>query len=242
MKKTLRMVLAAFVAVSMVAFVSCGKDLFNESNDNGGDSDLPTPGPGLSWIDLGLPSGLLWASCNVGATAPEEFGNYYAWGEVESKRDYSWSTYRYGDGSERLTKYCNNPNYGLNRYTDTLTTLEPEDDAATALIGDGARTPTRLDWQELMQNTTYAWTTENGVNGCRFTGTNGNSIFLPAAGGWTETEFFGAGDFGDYWSSSFEWGSPYNAWDLLIKSDVQSMGTYERCYGYSVRAVRDNQN
>ena len=138
-----------------------------------------------AYVDLGLPSGLLWAACNVGANAPEEYGDYFAWGETQPKDVYNWSTYQYCMGSNNtLTKYCTDPNYGYNGFTDNLTILLPEDDAATANWGNGWRMPTKEEWQELLDNTTVTWTQQNGVNGRLFTGSNGNSLFLPAAGRW----------------------------------------------------------
>lgn len=152
---------------------------------------------GPRWVDLGLPSGLLWASRNVGAVCPWEYGNYYAWGETQPKSIYYWNTYAYCQPNEyedyldstdyqhRLTKYCPNPSYGYNGYSDTLPTLLPEDDAATVNWGDGARTPTKMEWYELKNYCTFTWSNEQGRNGITVTGPNGNSIFLPSAG-WTE--------------------------------------------------------
>ena len=100
------------------------------------------------YVDLGLPSGLLWATCNVGANAPEGFGDYFAWGETASKDNYDWSTYQHCNGSgSTLTKYCNDSSSGYNGFTDILTTLLPEDDAATAIWGDAWRMPTAEEWQ-----------------------------------------------------------------------------------------------
>lgn len=239
MKKTLRLVLAAFMAVAMVAFVSCGKDLFNESNDNGGDSDLPTPGPGLSWVDLGLPSGLLWASCNVGAAKPESLGNYYAWGETWDKFYYRWNTYYYGSDSFQLTKYCSDSSYGYNGFTDTLTILKHYDDVAIFRLGYGARIPTREEWQELIDNTTSKWTTFNDVNGLRFTASNGNSIFLPAAEYFNYECYYAIGTCGRYWSASLDTDCPSNAWCFDFYSGGWSMRNIYRYYGQSVRPVRN---
>ena len=139
------------------------------------------------YVDLGLPSGLLWATCNVGAETPEEYGDYFAWGETTPKDNYSWGTYQYGDGST-ITKYTG---------SDGLTTLLPEDDAATANWGNDWRMPTHDEWVELYQNTTMTWTQQNGVNGRLFTADNGNSLFLPAAGYRDLSSLDGAGSYGD---------------------------------------------
>jgi hypothetical protein len=151
-------------------------------------------------VDLGLPSGLLWATYNVGATKPEEYGSYYAWGETEEKENYNWSTYKWCNGnSKTLTKYCINSNYGT---VDNKTVLDLEDDVAHVKWGSDWRMPTREEYKELCNNCTWTWTTLNGVNGYRVTGSNGNSLFLPAVGGNYGTEVEYSGLFGCYWSSS----------------------------------------
>ena len=191
-----------------------------------------------AYVDLGLPSGLLWATCNVGADTPEGYGDYFAWGETQPKDTYDGSNYQYCMGSyNTLTKYCNNSNYGYNGFTDNLTTLLPEDDAATANWGSDWRVPTQEEWQELLDNTTHTWTTQNGVNGQLFTAANGNSLFLPAAGYRWYDELRYAGSYGDYWSSSL--GIPDYAWYFRFLSSNAYMSNYGyRYYGRSVRAVR----
>jgi hypothetical protein len=145
------------------------------------------------WVDLGLPSGLLWASTNVGAEKPEDFGLYFAWGETEGyegitdEKQFSWEDYKLcGGSSSTLTKYNNNSSYGA---IDTLTTLEQVDDVAYQ-SDKTCRMPTKDDLIELTANTTSNFETLNGVNGMRFTSNiNGNSIFIPAAGNcndWTD--------------------------------------------------------
>ena len=182
---------------------------------------------GHAYVDLGLPSGLLWATCNVGATNPEDYGYYFAWGETQPKSDYSWSTYQYGDGST-FTKYTG---------SDGLTTLLPEDDAATAQWGSGWRMPTQAEWQELLNNTTHVWTTQNGVNGRLFTATNGNGLFLPAAGFRNGVSLSNAGEGGHYWSSSLYSDDPYYARNLGFYSSDCYMHYGNRVYGQSVRPV-----
>lgn len=184
------------------------------------------------WVDLGLPSGLLWATRNVGAASPTDYGNYYAWGETSPKSYYDWSTYRYAtqdaNGNWIMTKY--------NTQSDNLVTLMTSDDAAAANYG--GRTPTYSEWDELLNYTTSRWTTVNGVSGRCFTGPNGNSLFLPAAGYRYGSELYNAGENGNYWSSSLHTGNPNLAWDFDFHSGRQYMdGDYRRS-GYSVRAVR----
>lgn len=223
--------MVVFAAMLSVGVVSC-----NGENNGSGNTTV-------EWVDLGLPSGLLWAKCNLGANTPEEYGNYYAWGETQPKEVYNWSTYRYctvdGEGNlTTLTKYNTSSVYGT---IDNLTTLQAADDAATAALGNGARTPTEGEWQELLNNTTVEWTTKNGVNGRKFTADNGNTLFLPAAGYRYGSELTHAGGLGDYWSSSLDAGSPNVAWYFGFYSDYQSMSSgYYRGRGFSVRAVRQN--
>ena len=189
-----------------------------------------------AYVDLGLPSGLLWATCNVGADNPEDYGDYFAWGETQPKDTYNWSTYQYCMGSNTtMTKYCNNSSIGYNGFTDNLTTLLPEDDAATANWGSDWRMPTKEEWQELLDNTTHAWTTQNGVNGRLFTASNGNSLFLPAAG---ISGLHYAGSYGYYWSSSLYTGTPYDAWGFYFYSGYYYLSNLNRAYGESVRPVR----
>ena len=202
------------------------------------------------YVDLGLPSGLLWATCNVGADNPEDYGDYFAWGETQPKSTYNWSTYQYSNGGfynnwggfmPYLTKYCTDSNYGYNGFIDNLTTLLPEDDAATANWGGDWRMPTKEEWQELYQNTTHTWTTQNGVNGRLFTAANGNSLFLPAAGDRWVGGLYNAGSGGYYWSSSLITDSPSNAWGLYFDSgDTDVRNSYYRGYGFSVRPVLEH--
>lgn len=189
------------------------------------------------YVDLGLPSGTLWATCNVGANAPEEYGDYFAWGEVEPKDTYNWATYKYCNGYNQFTKYCNKSSYGYNGFTDTLTVLLPEDDAATANWGIGWCTPTEAQWRELCQNTTNIWTTQNGVSGRLFTSANGASLFLPAAGErWESVISDGTGSFG---TSSLYTDMPNCAWYFSFDLDYYCGVYYDfRSDGRSVRAVR----
>jgi uncharacterized protein (TIGR02145 family) len=169
-------------------------------------------------VDLGLPSGLRWATCNIGANTPEEYGDYISWAEAFPKDEYTEYSYSF-------------PNYNP-------TVLEPENDAATIRWSYGWRMPTKEEWEELYNNTTVTWTQQNGVNGRLFTANNGNSIFLPAAGYRCDSSLLDAGSRGFYWSSSLFTDSPNHAWNLYFLSDGCYMYFYDRSYGQSVRPVR----
>lgn len=198
---------------------------------------------GHEWVDLGLPSGTLWATCNIGASKPEGYGNYYAWGETSTKSTYNWGTYKYANGDyDKLTKYCNNSDYGNNGFTDKLTTLQSGDDPATANWGSGWQTPSKAQWDELLSNTTNQWTTKNGVKGRQFTSKkNGQTLFLPAAGRRWDSELYYAGSDGYYWSRSLGTDIPYYAWYLDFNSGSCDVGSgYRRLSGFSVRPVRLN--
>ena len=186
-------------------------------------------------VDLGLPSGTLWADRNVGAGAPEAYGDSFAWGETEPKDYYDWSTYKWCNGSEDTqTKYCTNSSYGT---VDGKTVLDLEDDAAYVNMGAEWRMPTIAEQEELLNNCTWTWTTQNGVYGRKVTGPNGNSLFLPATGYHDGSFFYSAGSLGSYWSSSLLEGYSGGAYYLVFYSDIYKRSYLARYYGQKVRAV-----
>ena len=192
-----------------------------------------------AYVDLGLPSGLLWATCNVGADKPEDYGGYFAWGETTIKSTYNWDTYKWCDGSfNTLTKYCTDSDYGT---VDNKTVLELSDDASHVNWGGDWRMPTGEEMNELKNNCTWTWTTQGGNNGYRVTGSNGSSIFLPAAGYYYDGSLSRAGSGGNYWSSSLGADYPHDAYYLSFNSGYVRMGSYGRGYGRSVRPVCPSQ-
>ena len=181
-------------------------------------------------VDLGL--SVKWATFNVGATSPEDYGDYFAWGETEPKETYSWATYKWGTSSN-LTKY---------NTTDGKTTLDPEDDAAKVLWGGYWRMPSKEEVDELTQQCTWIWTTHNNVNGYKVTGPNGNSIFLPAAGYKGAGPTYPAGEDGLYWTSTLEKG--HFSYLIVLHNDAppteaSTKGT--RCFGFTIRPVYDDR-
>ncbi|MBR2155254.1 MAG: hypothetical protein IJ901_11700 [Bacteroidaceae bacterium] len=186
------------------------------------------------YVDLGL--SVKWATMNVGANAPEEYGDYFAWGETKPKDDYELSTYKWcNDSYNELTKYCTDSDYGIN---DNKTVLDLVDDAAHVNWGGSWRMPTHDEWKELKEKCNWKWTTQNGVKGRRVTGPNGNSIFLPAAGYRWGDSLYDEGNGGSYWSSSLFPDYFSDAYDLYFDSDnAECDYSSDRRYGHSVRAV-----
>ncbi len=185
------------------------------------------------YVDLGL--SVKWATCNVGASKPEDYGYYFAWGETKPKEVYDWSTYKWCNGSENtMTKYCTSSSYGT---VDNKTTLDLSDDAAHVNWGGSWRMPTREEQDELRAKCTWEWTTQNGVNGRKVTGPNGNSIFLPAAGSRYEGSLYDAGSYGIYWSSSLRESFSEDAYYLRFYSSGVDWFGSGRYLGLSVRAV-----
>jgi hypothetical protein len=186
-------------------------------------------------IDLGLPSGTMWACCNVGAEAPEGYGGYYAWGETKAKEKYNWETYKWCNGTEKnITKYSISGNYGV--VIDDKTTLELSDDAASVRWGSPWRTPTSSQISEIMSNCTSEATTRNGVNGREFTGPNGAKIFLPYAG--MDGSTYYAGKRGRYWSSTLNTKTAFSGWSsFCLELGDPDKGYDSRFKGYSVRPV-----
>ena len=188
---------------------------------------------GHEYVDLGL--SVKWATMNVGANVPEEYGDYFAWGETEPK-DYSdWETYKWCKGSyNTMTKYCTDSKYGT---VDNKTVLELSDDAAHANWGGTWRMPTLDEIKELRYYCSWEWITQKGVEGHKVTGPNGNSIFLPAAGSRGDYGLNDAGSGGYYRSSSLYPGTDYYAYFLYFYSGGAGLYGSDRNSGRSVRAV-----
>ena len=226
MKKILLLIAIALPLV----LVSCGDDEPKTPEDH-------------EYVDLGLPSGTLWATCNVGADSPEEYGYYFAWGETAPKDLYSWATYKWCNGTNTtIKKYCTDGNFGT---VDGKTELEPEDDAAYVNWGSKWRMPTLEQLQELLNNCTWQWIQRNGVNGQLVTGPNGNTMFLPAAGGRT-SHLYNDGEHAYYWTRTLctcdklqiEAANLEDAYILSFRSFESHVWYDVRHDGNSVRAVR----
>ena len=211
----------------------------------------------MEYVDLGLPSGLKWAKCNLGASKPSDYGDYYAWGETAPKADFTWDTYKWMQAGHSHWRY-------ITKYTfadgqtggiwydsagafigDNKTVLDAADDAAIANLGSPWRMPTVDEIRELRDNCTWTWTTQDGVNGYQVDGPNGNAIFLPAAGLRSGSALGSAGSRGFYLSNSHSSHSSHSTsrndvvFRIYFYSNGQhSMDTYLRCLGYSVRPVR----
>ncbi|MGM9792353.1 MAG: hypothetical protein ACI3Y4_08155 [Candidatus Cryptobacteroides sp.] len=229
MKKVL-----CLAAAAAMLLVSCCKEK-NDTQD-------PDNAGGPVAVDLGL--SVKWADCNLGATKPEEYGGYYQWAGTVDVSDTSiyldWDNCPYHTGSSYSsgwTKYNTKSSYGT---VDNKTTLEASDDAATVNLGEKWRMPTDAEWTELRKNCTWNWTTLNGIDGYMVASkTNGNSIFLPAAGYRRSDDLYDVGSYGSYWSSSLNTGSPDLAFLVYFYSDFVVRGNDYRYYGQSVRPVSE---
>ena len=206
--------------------------------------------PTMEYVDLGL--SVKWAKCNLGASKPTDYGDYYAWGETEpNKAEYHWNTYKWmqagKDDKQYITKYtaADGQTEGIwydadgKFIGDNKTTLEAADDAAIANLGSPWRMPTKDEIQELRDNCTWTWTTQTGVKGYEVKSKkNGNSIFLPAAGCRDRSILNYAGSQGFYWSSSLSTRYSDCARRLCLTSDDYDWGYSYRYYGFTVRPVR----
>ena len=249
LNKPTTMLVAFAIAAAMTG---CSKDdePNNDNNSNNGTYEIN----GHTFVDLGLPSGLLWADRNIGASQPAAYGDYFAWGETKPKADYSEYTYKYGSDEYNYTKY---------NLQDGKMVLDAADDAATANWGSSCRMPTNSEFEELYSCCSWTWLTSYvgiGSHGFIVTGANGNSIFLPAAGECeSEGDFSNRNSRGLYWSSSRVRGKDCDyagigAYNLYIRheTDPEVAGIIEdvdpsdafadsRPCGYSVRAVTEKK-
>ena len=220
MKRTLKRLSLLMVAMTLV-FAGCEKGE-NGTGENGGGVATDTVNV-HDYVDLGL--SVKWATCNVGANAPEEYGNYYAWGETTTKSDYTESSYQYHNGS-----------YYVNIGSNISGTHY---DAARAQWGGSWRMPTKAEFQELINRCTWTWTSYNGVNGYKVTGPNGNSIFFPAAGHRRDTELYYRGTDGSYWFGSLNESSSGYAYRLDFNRDGCYVNSFYRERCLTVRPVCD---
>ena len=219
------------INIAIVLLCSCNKKNINPEEQN-----LTEEGIKFEAVDLGL--SVKWASCNVGANTPEEYGDYFAWGETETRSDYQWFGYKFGTNySWPFTKYNTDSLYGT---VDNKTVLDPEDDVAHVKLGGKWRMPTEAEWTELRENCTWTWTDNyngTGEAGRVVNASNGISIFLPAAGKRQDAQLHNERSFGYYWSSSLIIDRPRNAYYIYFDSDNVLRGRGDRCLGFSIRPV-----
>ena len=222
----------ADTAAALAQIIQKLEELKEKIGNGGGGVIPPTPQPTMEYVDLGL--SVKWATCNLGATKPSDYGHYYAWSETMVKGDYSWDTYKWGKGNN-ITKYND---------SDGKTVLDPEDDVATAKLGSPWRMPTKDEINELIGGCTWKWTKKNGVRGHEVKGTNGKTIFLPAAGTRKGFELLYTGESGFYWSASRasnEINKAFyfdNGYSNIIDDNLIHARITDRYRGYTVRPVR----
>ncbi len=227
-----------FGYITGAMMVSCNPD-DDDNNNNGGNNGEGDPDgyiAGHGYVDLGLPSGVKWATCNVGASSPEDYGDYFAWGETSPKAEYWWNTYLHwndldGDG------WCDHGEATINSDISG----NAQYDAATANWGGSWRMPTKEEMQELVDYCEWEWTEVNGVNGSKVIGPNGSCIFLPPAGCRFESSLLYY-DSGFYWSSTpgdFDGGLEYYAYSLDFGDGGEGVGYNYRIDGLTVRPITE---
>lgn len=188
---------------------------------------------GHEFVDLGL--SVKWATCNIGASKSDDYGDYFAWGETQTKSIYDWRGYKWCKNNyTNIIKYNCNCSYGMLDYRKQL---EISDDAANVILGGKWRIPTYEEFLELKEKCTWRWITQNGVNGYKIIGPNKNSIFLPAAGYRSEQLLYSLGYNGDYWLSLLDTAFSGGAWGARIASKEVRITSLDRYYGRSIRPV-----
>lgn len=214
--------------------------VFFEKEEPAGGEEQGNVLNGHTWQDLGLPSGTLWATTNLGAETPEATGDYFAWGEVESKTKFSQNNYAYNPNAEGFTKYVSKQHreLGYDQFYDDLTQLVADDDAAQTLWGKGWGMPTYAQMKELITRCTWEWTQSEGTNGYRVYGPNGQSIFIPAAGCRSASRQIGVGKTASFWLSDLYAPMPNQACCLFFNMDTHYMSMSDRYGGQTIRPVR----
>jgi hypothetical protein len=195
------------------------------------------------YVDLGL--SVKWATFNIGASAPEDYGDYFAWGEVEPKDEYSWANYKWCNGGyTSLTKYCSDDTLGIDGFTDGLTQLVPEDDAAHVNWGGNWRIPSDEEWAELRTQCQWTLTESQGVNGYEVKSkVNGNTIFIPI-GGFLSGKNLVYDYLGGYWSTTLNKSKQSCALGLYLNKTENKIGQYfnsSRSNGFLIRPVYDDK-
>jgi hypothetical protein len=254
MKKILLSLSVTLMTLSLTMLTGCEKDdpnAISMDKVNKGIQTIPgNNGKEYEVVDLGLPSGNLWATCNMGATSPEQTGSLYAWGEVETKDLYSWTNYRWCNGTDlEITKYCQDRSLGT---IDGKTKLDAEDEVTLTVMGQDWRIPTEDDFRELLttRNCTAKWCKLNGVGGYLFTsvrkGYEDNSLFIPLAGMQDNSSTRFKGQYGWYWCNALYYDTmerEYNTKEanalLLQHTDIDNhyMQSRPRCVGLPIRAI-----
>ena len=216
----MKRILLILAIITGAMMVSCNPDDDDNNNNNGGNNGNGQHN-GHEYVDLGL--SVKWATCNVGATSPEDYGHYFAWGETSPKAEYTWeNSVTYG---EQMSDISGNAQY----------------DAATANWGGSWRMPTKEQMEELVEHCEWEWTQVNGVNGAKVIGPNGSSIFLPAAGYRNGSSLGNAGGNGYYWSSTpsdYDYGV-YDAYYLFFDDGYEGVYGRYRTHGRTVRPITE---
>ena len=239
--KIIKLLGSAVVIILGVIFIT--RTIHKDSFDNKEDSFTTVTGSidGHDYVDLGL--SVKWSTHNIGAVEPEDYGDYFAWGETESKSSYTWLNYRFRTSGNSysdvmFSKYNTSSSYGN---VDNKTKLEEPDDVAHVKWGGNWRMPTKDEYTELLNNCTWTWTTQNGIKGYKVTsnmyGYTDRTIFLPAAGYCNDSGLHSVGSYSNCWSSSLHLDLPLDAWFLSFSKDNHHLHHNYRYFGITVRPV-----
>ncbi len=247
MKKILTILSFGVLLFGVVGFIGCDAPYSNSDFIKGENPDNPdNPDNGYDYstdnkeyVDLGLPSGTLWATCNIGASSSGDYGHYFAWGETKPKGAYNWLSYIFGTDKSQLTKYCSVADYGKDGYVDSKYTLDLEDDAAYINWGSDWRMPTAEEVAELVESCSWTWCIVDGKIGCKGMGTNGNTIFFPAAGRYDGGSLWHTGEYGYYWVSSLFQNQPDCSESFFFHAEeIWAYSCWGRFFGFPIRAIK----
>lgn len=256
--------ISSILVMSSLAFLAIAcekedKDAITMDQANKGAETVTINGVDYEYVDMGLPTGNLWATCNLGATSPEQTGHLYAWGETKEKESYDWSHYAWSNGDNlSFTKYCLNSVYAADEdIVDKKRELDLSDDAANTNIGNEWFVPSTTDFQELLttRNCTAKWCKLNGVGGFLFTsvrkGHEGNTIFIPLSGMLDGKGTRFAGSYGWYWCNSLYYNGEAGATStteasvlFLEHTELENkiIQSRSRCVGLPIRPVYRKSN
>lgn len=244
MRKQFIIIASVCMALSTLVLTGCekeDKDAISMSQATKGAKPVQgKDGKDYMVVDLGIPGGLLWATCNIGAKTPDEAGTFFSWGETEPKASYGYDNYKWCNGSyNNMNKYTYDYDHAAGKVLDSLKTLQAVDDAATQLLGEGWRIPTKKQFADMIYRCDYKECKLEGTWGYLFTSKeNGNTIFIPLAGCRDYEELLHT-DWGFYWTTELNTANSEESYVLWLKKSANPVEKKPqlRYLGLPIRAV-----